>query len=66
MARSPPAPSTAAKGGGGMGPLGRLTLLAGVQAFALLVFMLGFFLTRQEVPHYSHCQVRPSVACRPL
>lgn len=41
-----------------MGPLGRLTLLAGVQAFALLVFMLGFFLTRQEVPHHSHCQVR--------
>lgn len=27
------------------------------QVFALVVFMLGFFLTRQEVPHFSHCQV---------
>lgn len=39
------------------GALSRLTLLAAVQAFALAVFMLGFFLTRQEVPHHSHCQV---------
>ncbi len=54
---------SATTGGHGQqhGALGRLTLLAGVQAFALVVFMLGFFLTRQEVPHHSHCQVRPSV-----
>jgi hypothetical protein len=45
--------------GPGGGALGRVTLLAGVQVFALVVFMLGFFLTRQEVPHHSHCQVRP-------
>lgn len=44
------------------GALGRLTLLAAVQGFALVVFMLGFFLTRQEVPHHSHCQVG-CVAC---
>lgn len=29
-----------------------------VQAFALTLFMLGFFLTRHEVPHVSTCQVR--------
>lgn len=54
--------SHAAAGAGVRGALGRLTLLAGVQAFALMVFMLGFFLTRQEVPHHSHCQVRWDVA----
>ena len=48
------------------GALGRLTLLAGVQAFALVVFMLGFFLTRQEVPHHSHCQVRARACVRSL
>ena len=39
-----------------MQSLGALTALGALQAFALAVFMLGFFLTRQEVPHHSHCQ----------
>jgi hypothetical protein len=55
-------PKTTTTTTAGDGALGRLTLLAGVQAFALVVFMLGFFLTRQEVPHYSHCQVRGAAA----